>query len=106
MKGKAFLIVRAEVKDAGDRKEFDRWYAQEHLPDAIKAFGAERGWRGWSQIDPEVHIAFYQFADGDKLRAIQGSPALKELIAEFDRAWGDKVARARDMVEVVQGLPA
>ena len=106
MKGKAYFIVRAEVPDAGDRAAFDRWYAEEHLPDAVKAFGAERGWRGWSRTDPSVHFAFYQFADPARLDAIQGSDALKGLIAEFDRAWGTRVRRSREMVEVVQAVPA
>jgi hypothetical protein len=36
------------------------------------------------------------------VRAIPGSAALKTLVAEFDRMWGDKVTRSRDVVDVVQ----
>jgi len=35
----AWLVVRAVVADAADRAPFDRWYRDEHLPDAVKAFG-------------------------------------------------------------------
>ena len=105
MKGTAYLMVRAELSPRADRAAFDRWYADEHLPDAVKAFGANKGWRGWSAAEPQVHYAFYEFDDLDRLRAIQDSPELKSLIAEFDRAWGTSVTRMRAMIEVVQALP-
>ena len=36
----AYLIVRAEVADPAHRDGFDNWYEAEHMPDAVKAFGA------------------------------------------------------------------
>jgi hypothetical protein len=30
-----YFIVRATVSDPAQRAAFDKWYAQEHLPDAI-----------------------------------------------------------------------
>jgi hypothetical protein len=101
MTGKALLMVRAVVADEADRAEFDRWYEKEHLPDAVRAFGAERGWRGWSRIDPAVHYAFYEFADLARARAVLDSPALRSLVVEFDRAWGARVTRTREIIEVV-----
>jgi hypothetical protein len=98
----ACFIVRAQVVDAAIKKDFDRWYQEEHLPDALKAFGAQRAWRGWSDVDPSVHYAVYEFDDVARVRALPGSETLKGLVAEFDRAWGDKVVRSRDIVEVVQ----
>ena len=100
----AFFIVRAKVADAGLRGAFDRWYQDEHLPDALKAFGARRAWRGWSEVDASMHIATYEFDDVARVRAIPGSDALKRLVAEFDRAWGDKVTRSRDIVQVIQAI--
>ena len=100
----ASFIVRAQVVDASVKEAFDRWYQDEHLPDAVKAFGARRAWRGWSEVDPSVHYAVYEFDDIATLRAIPGSAAMKELVAEFDRAWGDKVLRGRDSVRVVQRI--
>jgi hypothetical protein len=58
---KSCLVVRAEVIEKADRDPFDRWYATDHLPLAVKTFGARRGWRCWSRTDPAVHYAFYQF---------------------------------------------
>jgi hypothetical protein len=100
----ACFIVRAQVLDASVKEAFDRWYRDEHLPDAKRAFGAQRAWRGWSEVDPSVHYAVYEFDDIAKARAIPGSHALKMLVAEFDRAWGDEAARSRDRVRVVQRI--
>ena len=102
----AFFIVRAQVVDASVKEAFDRWYQDEHLPDAKKAFGAQRAWRGWSEVDASVHYAVYEFDDAARLRALPGSAALKGLVAEFDRAWGDKVVRSRDIVPVAQNIGA
>src|SRR5512134_870272 len=100
----ASFIVRAQVMDASVKEAFDRWYQDEHLPDAVKAFGARRAWRGWSEVDPSVHYAVYEFDDLARLRALPGSAALKGLVAEFDRAWGQKVVRTREGVRVVQRI--
>lgn len=102
----ACFIVRAQVVDASVKDVFDRWYQDEHLPDAVKAFGARSAWRGWSEVDPSVHYAVYEFDDIARLRALPGSAALKELVAEFDRVWGEKVVRSRDRVRVVQRFEA
>jgi hypothetical protein len=100
----AWFIVRAQVVDAAVKENFDRWYRDEHLSDALEAFGARRAWRGWSELDASVHYAYYEFDDVARANAIPGSDALKRLAAEFDRAWGDKVTRSRDVVRVVQGI--
>ena len=95
-----FLLVRAVLAEAADRPRFDRWYATEHLPQASEAFGARRGWRGWSRTDPHVHLAFYEFADAKAADAVLGSSAMQGMIAEFDRVWADRVTRTRDILEV------
>ena len=103
MSGKAYLVVRAVVAEA-DRRDFDQWYRTEHLPDAVKAFAALRAWRGWSRTDPSVHCAFYQFADVGAVEAINNSPAIRTLIAEFDRRWGTRVTRTREIIEVADEI--
>ncbi len=100
----AYFIVRAKVAEPALKDDFDRWYQSEHLPDAFEGFNARRAWRGWSAVEPLVHYAYYEFDDIARARAIQGSDALKGLVAEFDRVWGDRVTRSRDVVEVVQTL--
>lgn len=100
MAAKAYLVVRAVVADAADREAFDRWYATEHLPDALKAFNALNAWRAWSRTDPAVHCAFYAFDSVQAVEAITTSPAIKALIAEFDARWSTKVTRTREILAV------
>jgi len=102
----AYFVVRAKVANASVREAFDQWYQREHLRDALSAFKARRAWRGWSAVDVAVHYAYYEFDTMALALAIPGSEALKRLIAEFDRVWGDKVTRTRDVVEVAQVLEA
>jgi hypothetical protein len=96
---KAYFMVRAVVADPTDRPGFDHWYGTEHLPDAVARFGVQRGWRCWSRIDLSVHYAFYEFADLARAQAVLSSPELQALVAEFDRAWGARVTRSRDIIE-------
>jgi hypothetical protein len=96
----AYLVVRAVVAEA-DRSDFNTWYRAEHLPDAAKAFAAQRAWRAWSRSDPSVHYAYYQFADVAAAEAIARSPAIQALVAEFDARWGERVARTREILEIV-----
>lgn len=106
MVAKACLMVRAVVAAAGDRRGFDRWYATEHLPEAVARFGARRGWRCWSRTDPAVHYALFEFADLAEAQAVLASPELRALVAAFDRAWGARVTRTRDILEVVGEVEA
>jgi hypothetical protein len=99
MSRNAWLVVRAVVPEA-DRSDFDHWYHTEHLPEAAKAFAAQRAWRGWSRTDASVHYAFYQFADVAAAEAITASPAIRTLVAEFDARWGSRVARTREIIEL------
>jgi hypothetical protein len=102
----AYLVVRAVVADPDDRSRFDHWYQTEHLPDALKAFNARSAMRGWSVIDPSVHTAYYQFETVADVQAISSSSAIKALIAEFDRVWGSRVVRTRDIFRVDDELKA
>lgn len=102
----ALLLVRALVPDPADRAAFDRWYAVEHLPQALAAFGALRAFRAWSELEPGVHYAVYELATVEAGRAILASPALRALIAEFDRHWAGRVERTRDLVRLVQAAEA
>lgn len=97
----AYFVVRAVVPEA-ERPAFDEWYRTEHLPDAIKAFNAQRGWRAWSRTEPGVHYAFYQFADVAAAEAVNTSQAIRGLVAEFDRRWGTRVTRTREIIEIAE----
>jgi hypothetical protein len=92
------FFVRAEVADPAERQEFDRWYQDEHLPQAVQAFQALRAWRGWSEVNPAIHYAFYEFPDVAAAHAAVNPDAMKGLIADFDRVWGTRVTRTREVV--------
>lgn len=100
---KAYLAVRAEVPDA-DRARFDHWYETDHLPWAMRVFGARRAWRCWSRTDPALHIAYYEFDSVAAAEALQNLEGAAALVADFDRVWGDRVPRRREILEVVHEL--
>ena len=97
---KCFLVARAIVADAGKRAAFDDWYRREHLPQAMAAFRAEKGWRFWSETDLSAHQATYQFADRAACDRAMNSAGMKALVAEFDRAWPG-IPRTREIFTLV-----
>ena len=101
----AYLMVRAEVADPDLRAGFDAWYEREHLRDAVDGLGAVRAWRGWSRLQPAVHFAFYEFSDAARAQAALDCAAMTALKAEFDRAWGTRIVRTREVIEVVGSIP-
>jgi hypothetical protein len=103
---RSLFVVRAEVPAEADRGAFDHWYETDHLPWAMRVFEARRGWRCWSCTEPAVHYAFYEFADVGEAQALIGSEKIKPLVADFDRVWGNRVSRRREILEVVQDMVA
>jgi hypothetical protein len=94
---KTYFVVRAIVADPAKRAAFDAWYQNEHVPDALKAFGITRAKRFWSSSDPSLHLAMYEFSDQAALERATGGDALKPLVAEFERCWPD-VTRSREVL--------
>ena len=99
----AYLIVRAVVPEA-DRAKFDRWYQDVHLSEALAVFDAVSAWRGWSHDDPAVHFAFYEFPNLAEATDIVDSEAMKNMRAEFDRNWQDRISRTREIIEIAQTI--
>ena len=97
----AVFVVRAIVSDPSKRSAFDAWYSREHLPDAVKSFGAEKAWRHWSLTDPSLHQATYRFADQAALERAVNSEDMKRLIADFNRDWPD-VTRTREILVLAE----
>ncbi|HTO59648.1 MAG TPA: hypothetical protein VMM15_00185 [Bradyrhizobium sp.] len=101
----AFFVVRATVADPAERAAFDKWYQNEHLPDAVRSFGATRAWRFWSLADPAVHLAMYEFADEAALERAMHSDDQKRLVADFNRDWPD-VTRTRETLLLAEAFGA
>ena len=99
----AYLVVRAEVPET-DRQAFDRWYENEHLPDAKAAFNALSASRGWSAENNGVHFAYYEFANLQQAKAVTSSTETKTMITEFDRVWQGRVTRNREIIEINQAI--
>ena len=53
-------------------------------------------------MEEGVHYAVYRFADRAACDAALKSEGLKELIADFDRAWPEGVTRTRDIVTLAE----
>jgi hypothetical protein len=100
---KCLFVVRATVADPAKRTAFDAWYKNEHLPDAAKSFGAQKAWRCWSETDPAVHVAYYQFADRTALDRGAAPEVLRRLTADFDKAWPG-VPRSREIKTIVDEI--
>src|SRR5262245_12519603 len=83
----AVLVVRSGGSPPPLRGRFDQWYATDHLPRAIADLGAEKGWRLWSETDPNVHYAVYRLADMSRLQQGMSSAGFRELVADYDRTW-------------------
>jgi hypothetical protein len=96
-----FFLVRATVSDPARRAAFDKWYETEHLPDAVKSFGALKAWRFWSETDPAVHVAEYKFADRAALDHGTRPEVMKRLVADLEKAWPG-VPRTREILTLVQ----
>lgn len=99
------FVVRATVVDASKRGAFDAWYQNEHIPDAVKAFGVKKARRFWSASDPSLHLAMYEFTDQAALERATGGDALKPLVAEFDRCWPG-VTRTREILVLAEDFSA
>ena len=95
------FVVRAIIASPDDRAPFERWYQEEHLPDAMKMFGCKHAFRAWNRTDPSVHCAFYEFSSVEAAEAATPPSVLGPLIAEFDRLWQGKVTRSREVFDVV-----
>src|ERR1700692_4024128 len=102
---RAFFVVRATVADPAKRPAFDAWYSREHLPDAVKSFGAEKAWRAWGLTDPALHQATYQFADEAALDCALNGADMKRLVADFNRDWPD-VTRTRELLVLAEEYAA
>jgi hypothetical protein len=46
-----------------------------------------------------VHFAVYEFSTTEEAEAALDSPAFDALVAEFDRVWGARAERTREIFE-------
>ncbi len=94
------LSVRATV-DPGREAEFNRWYNNEHVPDAVRMLGAIGAARYKVVLGDGSHqyMALYAFESAEKLATALNSPEIKELIKIYDRDIGSFSTRVRTTYE-------
>jgi len=95
-----YLIVKSDTTLV-DKKEFESWYANEHLSEAKKAFMAKSAKRGWIK-NTNFHLAIYEFENNKDAEKAINSKNLKILIKKFDQKWENKVKRTRELTELIQ----
>src|SRR5258706_15547653 len=79
-----FFVVRATVSDPAKRAAFDTWYANEHMPDAVKTFGAEKAWRFSSGTHPAAKAGGFQIPDQTSLHPATPEVRRKQMVARFN----------------------
>lgn len=97
------LSVRATV-EPGREAEFNRWYDNEHMPDAVRMFpGCVGGARYKVVLGDGSHqyMALYAFDSAAGLEQALNGPEIKELIRIYDRDIGAFSTRARTTYERV-----
>ena len=97
------LSVRATVEP--DREaEFNRWYDNEHVPDAVRMFPGCVGAARYKVVlgdGSHQYMALYAFESADELSAALSGPELKELVKIYDRDIGAFSTRVRTTYERV-----
>ena len=71
--------------------------------------GHQSFWRAaWlARLEPKRSrgsLCLYEFADVAQAQTLIGSEKIKPLVADFDRVWGDRVTRGREVLEIVQEM--
>ena len=97
------LSVRATV-EPGREGEFNRWYDDEHVPDAVRMFPGCIGAARYKVLlgdGSHQYMALYAFESADKLSAALSGPELKELVKIYDRDIGAFSTRVRTTYERV-----
>lgn len=99
------FTVQAAI-ELGREEEFERWYQEEHLPEAAQlpgCVGAAR-YRVRAGDVSHQHMAMYAFESEAQLNAALESDHFRELVWRFDEAVGAFSTRTRGLYIRVQAL--
>jgi len=99
---KGILIIMAKVVPEKE-EAFDRWYKEEHLPRVIvKLSGAING-RLYKILEGQEEyqfLAIYEFENYQALDSALKSNAMKQLIEEYDEAFGKGGRRRLKAIQI------
>ena len=105
MAQKGLFIVKAKVKPEHE-DAFNQWYNEEHLPRALERFPGVLSGRRYKVMEGEDEyqfLALYEFESYEAMHAAVNSDVIKQLIKEFDEAFGD-VERKRILAVQLKSL--
>jgi antibiotic biosynthesis monooxygenase (ABM) superfamily enzyme len=97
------LSVRATV-EPGREAEFNRWYDNEHVPDAVRMLPGCIGAARYKVVlgdGSHQYMALYAFESAAELAAALSGPEIRELIKIYDRDIGVFSTRVRTTYERV-----
>ena len=98
----AYIIVTSDTSKVS-KSEFNIWYEEEHLVEALNAFNAMGAKRGWIN-NSKIHLAIYKFKNIMLAKKALKSKILENLIKNFDDRWNKKVFRTRELIETIQEI--
>jgi antibiotic biosynthesis monooxygenase (ABM) superfamily enzyme len=105
MTKKSVFIVMAKVKPEQE-DAFNRWYDEDHMPKALNRFPGVISGRRYKVMeggDGYNYMALYEFESHEKLTETMNSGALKNLIQEFNAAFGE-VTRKRMLATEIKSF--
>ncbi len=98
----AYIIVTSDTSKVS-KSEFNNWYEEEHLVEALNSFNAMGAKRGWIN-NSKIHLAIYKFKNIMLAKKALKSKILENLIKNFDDRWNKKVFRTRELIETIQEI--
>ena len=91
MQQKGLFIVMAKVKPE-DEEAFNRWYNEEHLPRVIERIPGVESGRRYKILEGEDEyqfMALYEFQDYEAMHKAVRSDTMKQLVKEYNEAFGE-----------------
>ncbi len=102
MTKKGLLIVMASV--APEREEaFNRWYNEDHLPKMLERVPGILSGRRYRVIEGEEEfrfLAMYEFESYEAMETARKSDVVKQLVREYDEAFGKGGRRRLQAIEM------
>jgi len=91
MQQKGLFIVMAKVKPEAE-EVFNQWYNEEHLPRVIERIPDVLSGRRYKILEGEDEYQFmavYEFQDHEAMQTAVRSDTMKQLVSEYNEAFGE-----------------
>jgi antibiotic biosynthesis monooxygenase (ABM) superfamily enzyme len=99
---KGLLIIMASI--APEKEEaYNRWYNEDHLPKLLERFPGILSGRRYKIVEGEEEhrfMALYEFESYEALEAAMKSEQMKQLVREYDEAFGKGGRRRMRAIEL------